>query len=54
MVKPWLEAQWVLAYQKIPILLSGIKGARVRDMVAVTWHDNLGATATQEIAVTQA
>ena len=52
--KPVLEAQWGTGISKNPYLTFRIKGAKVGDTVAVTWHDNLGATATQDIAVTQA
>jgi sulfur-oxidizing protein SoxZ len=52
--KPVLEAQWGTGISKNPYLTFRLKGANVGDKVAVTWHDNLGATATQEIAVMQA
>ena len=52
--KPVLEAQWGTGIAKNPYLTFRLKGAKIGDMVAVTWHDNLGATATQEIVVTQA
>lgn len=52
--KPVIEAQWGTGIAKNPYLTFRIKGAKVGDTVAVTWHDNLGATATQDIAVTQA
>ncbi|HSH53541.1 MAG TPA: thiosulfate oxidation carrier complex protein SoxZ [Methylotenera sp.] len=52
--KPVLEAQWGTGVSKNPYLTFRLKGAKLGDKVAVTWHDNLGATATQEIAVTQA
>ncbi|OIQ80515.1 sulfur oxidation protein SoxZ [mine drainage metagenome] len=48
-----LEAQWGTGISKNPYLTFRLKGAKLGDIVAVTWHDNLGATATQEIAVTQ-
>lgn len=48
-----LEAQWGTAISKNPYLTFRLKGAKLGDVVAVTWQDNLGATATQEIAVTQ-
>ena len=50
--KPVLEAQWGTGISKNPYLTFRLKGAKVGDIVAVTWHDNLGATATQQIAVT--
>lgn len=49
-----LEAQWGTGISKNPYLTFRVKGAKLGDVVAVTWHDNLGASATQEIAVTQA
>lgn len=52
--KPVLEAQWGTGISKNPYLTFRLKGANVGDKVAVTWHDNFGATATQEIVVTQA
>lgn len=52
--KPVLEAQWGTGVSKNPYLTFRLKGAKLGDKVAVTWHDNLGATATQEIVVTQA
>ncbi len=51
--KPVLEAQWGTGISKNPYLTFRLQGAKVGDIVAVTWHDNHGATATQEIAVTQ-
>ena len=52
--KPVMEAQWGTGISKNPYLTFRIKGAKVGDIVAVTWHDNVGATAAQDIAVTQA
>lgn len=52
--KPVLEAQWGTGISKNPYLTFRLKGANIGDKVAVTWHDNFGATATQEIVVTQA
>ena len=52
--KPVLEAQWGTGVAKNPYLTFRLKGAKIGDKVAVTWHDNLGATATQVIVVTQA
>ena len=51
--QPVLEAQWGTGISKNPYLTFRLRGAKVGDIVAVTWHDNHGATATQEIAVTQ-
>jgi len=48
-----LEAQWGTGISKNPYLTFRLKGAKLGDVIAVTWHDNFGATATQEIAVTQ-
>jgi sulfur-oxidizing protein SoxZ len=52
--QPVLEAQWGTGVSKNPYLTFRLKGAKVGDVVAVTWHDNLGATATQDIQVIQA
>src|SRR5450830_206258 len=52
--KTVLEAQWGTGISKNPYLTFRLKGAKVGDIVSVTWHDNLGETATQDIAVTQA
>lgn len=52
--KPVLEAQWGTGISKNPYLTFRLKGAQLGDIIAVTWHDNLGETATQNIAVTQA
>jgi len=52
--KPVLEAQWGTGISKNPYLTFRLKGAKLGDVITVTWHDNLGETATQEIAVTQA
>ncbi len=51
--KTVLEAQWGTGISKNPYLTFRLKGAKVGDIITVTWHDNLGATATQDIAVTQ-
>ena len=48
---PVLEAQWGTGIAKNPYLTFRLKNAKVGDIVAVTWVDNLGATATQSIAV---
>lgn len=52
--KTVLEAQWGTGISKNPYLTFRLKGAKVGDIVSVTWRDNLGETATQDIAVTQA
>ncbi|MBM3350737.1 MAG: thiosulfate oxidation carrier complex protein SoxZ [Betaproteobacteria bacterium] len=49
-----LEAQWGTGISKNPYLTFYLQGAQVGDIVEVTWHDNLGESATQKIAVTQA
>jgi sulfur-oxidizing protein SoxZ len=48
-----LEAQWGTAISKNPYLTFRLKNAKLGDVISVTWHDNLGATATQDIVVTQ-
>lgn len=50
--KQVLESQWGTGISKNPYLTFRLKGAKLGDIVSVTWYDNLGATATQEIAVT--
>ena len=52
--KPVLEAQWGTGIAKNPYLTFRLKGAKLGDVVEVTWHDNLGETATHSIPVTQA
>lgn len=52
--KTVLEAQWGTGISKNPYLTFRLKGAKLGDIVAVTWHDNVGQTATQEIIVSQA
>ncbi len=49
--KTVLEAQWGTGISKNPYLTFRLKDAKVGDIVAVTWHDNHGETATQQIAV---
>jgi sulfur-oxidizing protein SoxZ len=49
-----LEAQWGTGISKNPYLTFRLKNAKVGDIIEVTWVDNLGETATQNIAVTQA
>lgn len=51
--KTVLEAQWGTGISKNPYLTFRVKGANVNDIIEVTWHDNLGNTATKNIAVTQ-
>jgi sulfur-oxidizing protein SoxZ len=52
--KAVLEAQWGTGIAKNPYLTFRLKNANVGDKVSVTWHDNLGKTATQDIFVTLA
>ena len=52
--KPVLEIQWGTGISKNPYLTFYLTGAKIGDTVSLTWHDNLGATATQDIQVTQA
>lgn len=52
--KPVLEAQWGTGISKNPYLTFHLRGAKVGDKVAVTWHDNIGKSGSGEIAVTQA
>lgn len=51
--KPVLEMQCGTGISKNPYFTFYLKGANVGDTLSVTWQDNLGATATQDIAVTQ-
>lgn len=52
--KPVLEAQWGTGISKNPYLTFHVRGAKVGDKVAVTWHDNKGASNSSEIEVIQA
>ncbi len=52
--KTVLEAQWGTGISKNPYLTFRLTGAKIGDIIEVTWIDNLGETATQNIAVTQA
>jgi len=49
--KEVLQAQWGTGIAKNPYLTFRLKGAKLNDIVTVTWHDNLGESATQSIAV---
>jgi sulfur-oxidizing protein SoxZ len=51
--QPVLEMQWGTGISKNPYLTFYLKGAKVDDTISVTWHDNLGATATQDIVIIQ-
>ncbi len=49
-----LEAQWGTGISKNPYLTFHLRGAKVGDVIKVTWLDNLGKTGEGEIAVTLA
>jgi len=49
--KTVLEAQWGTGVSKNPYLTFHLKGAKLGDVVAVTWHDNKGATSSHQITV---
>jgi sulfur-oxidizing protein SoxZ len=51
--KPVLEAQWGTGISKNPYLTIHLAQAKAGDIVAVTWHDNLGQSSSQQITVTQ-
>lgn len=46
-----LEAQWGTGISKNPYLTFRLKGAQVGDKIAITWHDNKGASNSLEVAV---
>ena len=50
--KTVLEAQWGTGVSKNPYLTFRLTGAKIGDTIEVTWNDNLGETATQNILVT--
>ena len=50
--KPVLEMQWGTGISKNPYLTFYLSNAKVGDKVALTWHDNFGATSTGTILVT--
>jgi sulfur-oxidizing protein SoxZ len=50
--KTLLEAQWGTGVSKNPYLTFRLTSAKVGDTITVTWQDNLGETATQNIIVT--
>lgn len=52
--KPVLEAQWGTGISKNPYLTFHLAGAKVGEIIAVVWHDNLGQTSSSQIAVTLA
>lgn len=49
--KTVLEAQWGTGVSKNPYLTFRLENAKVGDMVAVSWVDNLGQTSSQKIQV---
>lgn len=49
-----LEAQWGTGISKNPYLTFRLKGAKIGDVIEVTWHDNLGKSAVQSVIATQA
>lgn len=48
-----LEAEWGTGISKNPYLTLHLTNANVGDMVKLTWHDNLGNSESQEVAVVQ-
>ncbi len=50
--QPVLQMQWGTGIAKNPYLTCFVDNAKVGDKVSLTWHDNLGKTATQDIQVT--
>ncbi len=50
--KAVVDMQLGTGVSKNPYLAFKVKGAKLGDQVAITWHDNLGNTATGDIAVT--
>ncbi len=52
--KTVLEAQWGTGISKNPYLTFRLRGAKVGDKVAVTWHDNKGESNSIESTVTAA
>jgi len=52
--KTVLDAQWGTGISKNPYLTFRVEGAKLGDKVAVIWHDNHGASSSQEIEVTAA
>ena len=49
-----LEAQWGTGISKNPYLTFHVRGAKVGDVIKITWLDNLAKTGEGEVAVTQA
>jgi len=52
--KTVLEAQWGTGIAKNPYLTFRLIGAKLGDKVTVTWVDNKGESATQDISVISA
>lgn len=52
--KQVLEAQWGTGISKNPYLTLHLRGAKVGDVIKVTWLDNLGKAGEGEIVVTLA
>ena len=52
--KPLLDAQWGTGISKNPYLTFHLRGAKVGDIVRVSWTDNQGKTGEGEVAVTLA
>lgn len=52
--KQVLEAQWGTGISKNPYLTLHLRGAKVGDVIKVTWLDNLGKAGESEIVVTLA
>lgn len=52
--QPAFQMQWGTGIAKNPYLTCYVNNAKVGDKVSLTWHDNLGATGTQDIQVIQA
>jgi sulfur-oxidizing protein SoxZ len=51
--KPVLEMQWGTGISKNPYLTFYLTGAKIGDKVLVTWHDNLGETASADVTISQ-
>lgn len=49
-----LEAQWGTGISKNPYLTFHLHGAKLGDVIKITWLDNLGKTGEGEVAVTRA
>ena len=49
--KPVLEAQWGTGISKNPYLTLRVRGAKLGDKVALSWHDNRGQSNSVETEV---